>query len=189
MKYRNVSFKISILALDKWRWTNLPRRASDLTLVGQFLGTHDQAAAYGKSEIDALLARENDSQRPKSLQKARRIVRCVSKLCGAGVHPQSPSPRRLGGGFPAALRTRTPASPSAIATIARRSWCAARSARSQPPRGTPDVELPKRTSNDRHERRRVWVAEATGPPCPLAPTPVSPRKLTQRPRRILPLGS
>jgi hypothetical protein len=61
MKYRNVSFEISILAVDKWRWTILPRRASDLTLLGQFLGTHDQAAAYCKSEIDALLARENDS--------------------------------------------------------------------------------------------------------------------------------
>jgi hypothetical protein len=32
------------------------------------------------------------------------------------------------------------ASPSAIATIARQSWCAARSAPSQPPRGTPDVD-------------------------------------------------
>src|SRR2546428_76870 len=44
-------------------------------------------------------------------------------------------------------------------------------------------------SNDSHERRRVWAGEPIGPPCPLAPTPVSPRKLARKPRRILPLGS
>ena len=44
-------------------------------------------------------------------------------------------------------------------------------------------------SNDRHERRRVWAGEPIGTPCPPAPTPVSLRKLTPRPRRILPLGS
>jgi hypothetical protein len=61
MKYRNVSFEIGILAMDKWRWAILPRRASDLALIGQFLGSHDQAAAHCKCEFDALLARENDS--------------------------------------------------------------------------------------------------------------------------------
>jgi hypothetical protein len=61
MKYRNVNFEIDLLAVDEWRWTILPRRASDLTLAGQFSGTRDQAAACCKSEIDALLARENDS--------------------------------------------------------------------------------------------------------------------------------
>jgi hypothetical protein len=48
---------------------------------------------------------------------------------------------------------------------------------------------PSELSNDRHERRRVWADEPIGLPCPLAPTPVSPRKLARRPRRILPLGS
>jgi hypothetical protein len=42
------------MALD-----HLPRRASDLILVDQFLGARDQAAAYW---IDALLAKENEDQ-------------------------------------------------------------------------------------------------------------------------------
>ena len=35
----------------------------------------------------------------------------------------------------------------------------------------------------------VWADEPSGPPCPLAPTPVSRRKLGRKPRRILRPGS
>ena len=59
MKYRSVNFEVDLLSVDRWRWTILPRRAADLTLIGQVNGTRDQAAAYCKSEIDAMLAREN----------------------------------------------------------------------------------------------------------------------------------
>ena len=58
MKYRNVHFEIDILGVDMWRSTNLPRRASDLTLIGQARGTRDEAIAYCATEIDGLLARE-----------------------------------------------------------------------------------------------------------------------------------
>jgi hypothetical protein len=61
MKYRNVNFEVDLLAVDRWRWIILPRRAADLTLIGQVNGARDQATAYCKSEIDALLARENDT--------------------------------------------------------------------------------------------------------------------------------
>ena len=61
MKYRNVNFEVDLLAVDRWRWAILPRRAADLTLIGQVNGSRDRAAACCKSEIDALLARENDT--------------------------------------------------------------------------------------------------------------------------------
>lgn len=51
------------------------------------------------------------------------------------------------------------------------------------------LEAPQLVSNDRHERRRIWAGEPIGPTCPLAPIPVSPRRLGRKPRRILPLGS
>jgi len=57
MKYRNVNFEVDLLALDKWRWAILPRKASDLTLIGQAGGTRDQAVAHCMAEIDAMLAR------------------------------------------------------------------------------------------------------------------------------------
>ena len=65
MKYRNVNFEIDILGVDTWRWTILPRRASDLTLIGQARGTRDQAIAYCTTEIDGLLAREDAAVRPE----------------------------------------------------------------------------------------------------------------------------
>ena len=61
MKYRNVNFEVDILGLDTWRWTIRPRRASDLTLIGQARGTRDDAITHCKTEIDAMLARESDS--------------------------------------------------------------------------------------------------------------------------------
>jgi hypothetical protein len=60
MKYRNVNFEVDILGVGVWRWTILPRRASDLTLIAQARGTRDEAIAHCKTEIDALLAREYD---------------------------------------------------------------------------------------------------------------------------------
>ena len=65
MKYRNVNFEIDILGVDTWRWTILPRRASDLTLIGQARGTRDQAIAYCTTEIDCLLAREDVALKPR----------------------------------------------------------------------------------------------------------------------------
>jgi hypothetical protein len=35
MKYRNVNFEVDLVAMDARRWTILPRRASDVTLIGQ----------------------------------------------------------------------------------------------------------------------------------------------------------
>ena len=61
MEYRNVNFEIDILGVDIWRWTILPRKASDLTLIGQVRGTRDQAIDHCKIEIDAILAREDDA--------------------------------------------------------------------------------------------------------------------------------
>jgi hypothetical protein len=61
MKYRNVNFNVDILGLDIWRWTIRARRASDLILIGQARGTRDEAIAHCQTEIDAMLARENDS--------------------------------------------------------------------------------------------------------------------------------
>lgn len=60
MKYRNVNFEVDILGVGVWRWTILPRRASDLTLMDQVRGTCDEAIAHSKTEIVAILAREND---------------------------------------------------------------------------------------------------------------------------------
>jgi hypothetical protein len=59
MKYRNVNFEVDLVAVDKWRWAILPRRASGLTLIGQAGGTRDQAIAHCMAEIDAMLEREN----------------------------------------------------------------------------------------------------------------------------------
>jgi hypothetical protein len=64
MKYRNVNFEIDILGVDIWRWTILPRRASDLTLIGQARGTRDEAITYCTVEIDGLLAREDAALKP-----------------------------------------------------------------------------------------------------------------------------
>jgi hypothetical protein len=58
-KHRNINFQIDVLGVDRWRWTILPRRATDLTLIGQVSGTREQAAAYCIAEIDAMLARED----------------------------------------------------------------------------------------------------------------------------------
>jgi hypothetical protein len=63
VKYRNVNFEVDVLAMDTWRWTILARRASDLTLVGQAQGTRDQAIARCMAEIDAMLAREDRSEK------------------------------------------------------------------------------------------------------------------------------
>jgi hypothetical protein len=63
MKYRNVNFEVDLLAVDTWRWTILPRRASDLTLIGQTRGARDQAIAHCMDEIDAILALEHDAER------------------------------------------------------------------------------------------------------------------------------
>ena len=64
MKYRNVNFEIDLLGVEIWRWTILPRRASDLTLVGQTRGTRDEAIDYCMVEIDGLLAREDAALKP-----------------------------------------------------------------------------------------------------------------------------
>jgi hypothetical protein len=58
MKYRNVNFEVDLLGVDTWRWSILPRRATDLTLIGQARGIRDQAVAYCMAEIDAMLERE-----------------------------------------------------------------------------------------------------------------------------------
>ena len=61
MEYRNVNFEIDILGVDIWRWTILPRKASDLTLIGQVRVTRDRAIDHCKIEIDTILAREVDA--------------------------------------------------------------------------------------------------------------------------------
>jgi hypothetical protein len=52
MEYRNVNFEIDILGVDIWRWTILPRKASNLTLIGQVRGTRDRAIDHCKIGID-----------------------------------------------------------------------------------------------------------------------------------------
>ena len=59
VEHRNVSFSIDILGVDTWRWTIRPRSPGDLTRVGQFRGTHEQAVANCRSQIDAILARDD----------------------------------------------------------------------------------------------------------------------------------
>jgi hypothetical protein len=61
MEYRNVNFEIDILGVDIWRWTILPRKASNLTLIGQVRGTRDRAIDHCKIEIDTILARDVDA--------------------------------------------------------------------------------------------------------------------------------
>jgi hypothetical protein len=63
-KHRNVNFAIDVLGVDRWRWTILPRRAADPTLIDQVSGTRDQAVAHCQAEIDVMLAREDGALRP-----------------------------------------------------------------------------------------------------------------------------
>jgi hypothetical protein len=54
-RYRQIAFKIEIIDADRWRWTILPPRAGDLTVIGQIAGTMDQAASYCQAQIDQML--------------------------------------------------------------------------------------------------------------------------------------
>ena len=57
-EYKKVKFKIDILGTNAWRWTVLPRRQDELTLIGQVVGTEEIAIAHCQSEIDGLLERD-----------------------------------------------------------------------------------------------------------------------------------
>jgi hypothetical protein len=75
MEYRNIRFRIDILGVDTWRWTILPRTPWDLTLVGQVRATHEEAIAHGKSEIDAMLARESEGSKSDRSPPVSPVVR------------------------------------------------------------------------------------------------------------------
>ncbi len=62
--YRRVIFKIEVIGSDLWRWSILPRRETDITLIGQFAGSKDEALTYCRSEIDKLVKEHSPEERP-----------------------------------------------------------------------------------------------------------------------------